>query len=132
MRINEHRIGQIATITPSGRLRGWKAADIIDDCLRRQADSGARVVVVDASRLHSVDSLGLDALIRGCQALRDTGATMRMAGLTRRLQDLVVITRLSMLCDTYDTVSDATDGPGAAAANFADAAPRRAVYTVHA
>jgi anti-sigma B factor antagonist len=108
MRINEHRTGEIAIVALAGRVRGWEAATALDDCFRRQARSNdVRTVIVDLSEVRSVDSVGLDALIRGRQLLRYADADMHIAGLTDRLDDLVVITRLATLCNAFGTTSDA-------------------------
>ena len=107
---------------------------IIDNCFRRQVRSNdVRTVILDLGGVHTVDSVGLDAVIRGGQLLRYAGADMRIAGLTRRICDLVVITRLAMLCDTFATVADAIEGPVPATTSLVEEVRQQAtVYTVHA
>ena len=133
MRITEDHIGEVTSITLSGRLGGWRAAVAVDDCFRRQVRaSNVRTVIVDLGDVPAVDSVGIDALIRAAQLLRYAGAEMRIAGLTRRIRDVVVITRLAMLCDTFETVADAIDGAVHVTANVVDAVPQAGVYTVQA
>jgi anti-anti-sigma factor len=133
MRLSECRIGEVATLTLSGRVGGWKAASIIDDSFRRQARSkDVRTVILDLGDVPAIDSVGLDAIIRGCQLLGYASAEMRIAGLSRRLGDLIVITRLAMLCETFATVADAIQGAVPAATTLVEAPQRATVYTVHA
>ena len=118
MRISERQIGYVVAVALSGRLRGWKAARILDECLRRHAGVGIRMLVTDLAAVSVVDTVGLDAMIRGCQVLRDAGGEMRIVALTRRVHDLIAITRLVTLCDTFDTLADAIDGPIPAATGW--------------
>jgi anti-sigma B factor antagonist len=133
MRVTENQIGVVSIITLSGRLGGWRAASDLDDCFRRQARSiKARTVIVDLGDVPAVDTAGVDALIRAAQLMRYAGAEMRIVGLTRRIRDLVVITRLAMLCDAFETVAEAMHGPVHVPEDMVDTVAQPAVYTVHA
>ena len=73
MRISERQIGYVVAVALSGRLRGWKAARILDECFRRHAGAGIWMLVADLAAVSAVDTVGLDAMIRGCQTLRRSG-----------------------------------------------------------
>jgi anti-anti-sigma regulatory factor len=135
MRIIEHRTGEIAIITLAGSIRGWNAASALDDCFRRETQSkDVATVLLDLSKSWDVDTIGLDAMLRRRQLLRYANATVHRAGLTERLDDLVVITRLATLCNTFGTTADAIIclAPAFLTTGTTDALHHTGVYTVHA
>ena len=55
----------------------------------------------------AVDQTGLTALLEARRTLREAAHTARLAGVARRLSNLLVIARLVTLFDSFVTVEDA-------------------------
>jgi anti-sigma B factor antagonist len=115
MRITERQLGEVAVIDLRGALAGPKAVEMFDAAVRRRCRDGTRKVVANLGEVPSVDLAGLGALVDAYMALRQTGATLTLACVTKRIHDLVVITRLVTIFDTFDSVDDAAGGMAAAA-----------------
>jgi anti-anti-sigma factor len=97
-----------------GRLTGLKAGGAIGAELRTLGRAGARTVVVNLARVPSIDLTGLAALVDGHREVRDAGGELRLAGVTRQIGDLVIITRLATKFNVFQTVDEAIDGAIAA------------------
>ena len=54
-----------------------------------------------------IDSAGLGALVWGYTSAQNQGATLKLANLTKRFRELLNITKLVTIFETYDNVDDA-------------------------
>jgi anti-anti-sigma factor len=122
MRIKQRRVGDVVVLDLAGPLTGWTAGRAIEEAVRGQRQAGTHTVVVNFQQVPSVDLAGLGALIDGYGGMREAGGEMRLAGLTR-IQDLVVMTRLLTMFDTFESVERAIEGP-IPAFRTVDASPR--------
>jgi anti-sigma B factor antagonist len=110
MRITERPFDDVIVLDLHGPIAGPKAAGMLEAAVRRHCRSGVRSVVADLSSVPSVDLAGLGALVDAHLALREAGGCFKLASVTKRIHDLVVITRLLTVFDTYDSVEEAVGG----------------------
>jgi anti-sigma B factor antagonist len=117
MRITERQFEDVVVLDLHGPIAGPKAAGMLDSAVRRLCRDGVRCVVADFTRVPSVDLAGLGALVDAHLALREASGVFKLASVTKRIHDLVVITRLLTVFDTYDSVEEAV---GEATPAYAD------------
>jgi anti-sigma B factor antagonist len=110
MRISERQVGAVVVLDLSGPLYGWQAAGAMEDTIRRHCRSGTQTIVVNLARVRSMDCGGLGALVDGYNTMRAAGGELRLAAVTKRINDLLVITRLLTIFDTFDSVEQAVKG----------------------
>ena len=131
MRIIERRVGNVAVLDLVGPLTGWMAARAMEEAVRRHRQAGTHTVVANFGRVPAVDLAGLGALVDGYSAMREAGGEMRLAGLTR-IHDLVVMTRLLTVFDTFESVERAVEGPisagSAVGGSTRESAPFRGMF----
>lgn len=120
MRISERTFGDVAILDLHGPIAGPKAADEIEAAVRRLSLRGARTVVASLADVPWVDLGGLGALFDAHMLLRQVSGTFKLASITERIHDLVVITRLLTVFDTYDSVEEAVGGPVPAYADVSE------------
>ena len=109
MRISARRLGVAAVIDINGPIEGRAGGRILVG-VREQIRAGYELVVLNLERVPSVDLAGLGTLVESFVAMRKSGGQLRLAGITRSLQDLVVITRLLTVFDTFESVEEAIAG----------------------
>lgn len=110
MRICRRQCGHVVVLELIGRLTGTKASGSIGTELSTLGRAGARTVVVNLARVSSIDLTGLAALVDGHREVRNAGGELRLAGVTREIGDLVIITRLATMFNVFHTVDEAIDG----------------------
>jgi anti-sigma B factor antagonist len=110
MTITERQWGDAAVMDLCGALAGPKAVEVFDAAVRRRCRDGTRKVVVNLGGVPSVDLAGLGALVDAHMALHQAGTAFTLACVTRRIHDLVVITRLLTVFDTCESVEEALGG----------------------
>jgi anti-sigma B factor antagonist len=72
-------------------------------------------VLIDLARVSYMDSAGLGQLVQSYVTSKNAGGSLKLVNVTKRLKDLLTITKLVTVFDTYDTET-------AALASFSSAA----------
>ena len=121
MRITERQIGNVMVLDLRGAFAGPKAAEMLGSVVRRHCRDGSRHIVANLGGVPSVDLAGLGALVDAYSAMREAKGILALAGVTKRIHDLLVITRLLTVFDTYDSIEEVVGE--AAPANAAAKAP---------
>ena len=126
MNIMERQMGDVVVLDIAGPIAGDTAPAVIEEAVHRHSQAGRTIVVVNLGDVRTVDLAGLSSLVEGYRTMRRAGGVMRLACVTRRIHDLLVITRLLTLFDAYDSVEEAIG----AAAPTQSGAPARAPMSV--
>jgi anti-sigma B factor antagonist len=120
MEIDKRHVNDITILDLKGRLTVDDGAELLRDTVASIIFQGDRRVVLNLAGVPYMDSGGLGELVR-CSliAKRDHGA-VKLVNLTSRITDLLTITRLLVIFDTYDSEAAALESFGdPAAANVA-------------
>ena len=107
MRISVRRVGDAVVLDLHGALAGHKAVAMLESAVRRHCREGVRDMVANLGGVPSVDLAGLGALVDAQGALGQMNGGFKLACIASRMHDLVVITRLLTVFDTYDSVEEA-------------------------
>ena len=102
----EKREGQVAVVTPEGRLDLASASEfkqVLNDAVK----AGDKIIVVDLSKVPFVDSSGLGALISGMKATRLAGGDLRIAQVGEQARLILELTTLDKVMKLYPTVEEA-------------------------
>jgi len=91
----------------SGKIMGGPDASTINDLLHELIESNKPHVVVDMSQVEWMNSSGLGILIGGVTTLRNNGGDLKLACATKKIQDLLVITKLQSVFESFDQIEDA-------------------------
>jgi anti-sigma B factor antagonist len=75
----------------------------LKDKIRSLIQEGHRKLIVDLGGVSYVDSAGLGELTQAHVTVKNAGGALKLARATKRLRDLLVITKLSTVFDTYET-----------------------------
>lgn len=123
MTLTERNVGQIAVLDLAGRLTSTDGAGLLKEAVDRLIAAGRTQFVLNLSELSYMDSGGLGEIIACYSATVRVHGAIKLAHTTERIQDLLSITKLITVFDTYDTEQLALDSfpradvtPGAAAA----------------
>jgi len=112
MRIEERNIDDIAVVKIHGDIVLGGAGPLLADRIRGLLDRNRRRIVLDLADVRYVDSGGLGELVESFSAAKNRGGFVKLIGVTKRLNDLLVITKLLSVFDCFDTQEDAIDSFG--------------------
>jgi len=77
------------------------------DLIKGQLDAGQKRIVVDLGGVSFMDSSGLGELVAAYTSARRAGVTIKLANLTKKIDDLMEITRLASIFEMYGSVDEA-------------------------
>ena len=106
MRIDIEKVGEIGVVTLQAEHLDASAADEFKRTMQPILDANHRLVL-DMSPLQFVDSAGLGEIVGTFATVRRHGGTLKLLGLTSRIRDLLSITKLLTVFETFDAEGEA-------------------------
>jgi anti-sigma B factor antagonist len=108
MQIADRSAGNVTVLDISGQITLSKGDLEFKDKINSLVHQGHKNILVNMAGVTHVDSAGLGELVAGYTTVTKAGGNMKLLGLTKRLHDLLAITKLLTVFDTFDSEADAT------------------------
>ena len=107
MKIREDIRRDVAVLTVTGSLMNGPDVAPFHDYVKKLAESGITKVVVDFSKVKWFGSSMLGVLTASLTTLRNEGGDLRLTGITRKIESILMVTKLSAIFQTMETVDRA-------------------------
>ena len=108
MQIEQRVVGEVAVIQVLGDITLGKGGDVIlKDKIQSLLQQGYRKLLLDMGHVSYVDSAGLGQLVQVYATTSHLGGSLKLLNLTKRLKDLLVLTKLLTVFETYDSEESA-------------------------
>jgi len=101
MQANTRQVGDVTVLDISGRITLGEGNIALREIVRELADKGHKKVVLNLAEVHYVDSSGVGELVKTHTTLRNQGGQLKLTSLSKRVNDLLHMTRLSAVFDIY-------------------------------
>ncbi len=105
--IVEKHLDGVTLLDLRGKITLGEETEQLRNKVKQLAESGHSRIIIDLGEVDYVDSGGLGALVGCSTAVRKSGGELKLLRLTKRLRDLLQITRLSTLFEVHDAVEQA-------------------------
>ena len=102
MTVTERPIGNVTIIDVSGNVTLTDGADQVRDKVRSLMQQGQKHVLVNLAKVSYMDSAGLGELVQAYSTVSKQGGKLKLVSPTKRLKDLLVITKLSTVFESFD------------------------------
>ena len=106
MQIQEEKKGAVTVLRPVGPLTQADVDQFKSRLMQVRKESLGRFVV-DASAVAFIDSNGLEALVDVNEELGHSGQSLKLCGLNETLREVLNLTDLSSLFESFDDVGSA-------------------------
>ena len=108
MNIEQRTVGDVVVLSILGdiTMNGTGASQVADK-VRSGLHEGHDRFVLDLGHVRYVDSFGLGELVHAFSAVRNRGGSIKLLNVTKRLNDLLVLTRLLTVFDCFDQEAEA-------------------------
>ena len=107
MNIKEEIRENVAVLSVTGNLMSGPEVSPFQDHCKRLVKDGIKFVVVDFSKVRWFGSSMLGVLTASLTTLRSEGGDLRLTGITKKIESIMMVTRLSGIFRTLDTVDRA-------------------------
>lgn len=107
LEVSDRRLGDVVIVMVTGRLiadqRSCPFCDHVDALLA----AGARKFLIDLSRVTTIDSAGVGALVWKYRSVMGKGGAFKLLRPSRRVRTVLAITRLDTIFEMFDSESAA-------------------------
>jgi len=115
MQLEQRIAGNVAVIKVTGDITLNKGGDVLlKDKVQSLLQQGHKNLLIDLSEVSYVDSAGLGELVQAYATTKNRGGALKLLNVTKRLKDLLVVTKLLTVFDTFDTEASAVASFGSA------------------
>ena len=107
MDIKERVVEGVSVLDISGKIVLGEGDIQIKDRIKDLLADGQRSILLNLGDVSYMDSAGLGALISGYTTVKREGGQLKLVNLTKRIKDLLAITKLITVFDTYENENEA-------------------------
>lgn len=107
MPISERQVGEVTVIDLSGKLASSDDSGKLKEKVTSVFFQGRKQVLINLSGLSYIDSGGLGELVACLATAKRNQGVIKLANMGKRVQDLLIMTKLLAVFDVYDSETEA-------------------------
>ena len=107
MEIVERTVSDVTVLDLKGKMTLGEGDELLKDKINSLLAAGKKKLLLNLESVPYIDSAGLGEVVRTYTTVSRQGGSLKLLNLTKRIEDLLSITKLLTVFDTYDTESDA-------------------------
>jgi anti-sigma B factor antagonist len=107
MKIDERAAGNVKILDISGQIKFTQGDEMLKDKIHSVVHQGAKKILVNLGGVDYVDSAGLGELVGAYTTVAKAGGTMKLLNVTKKMRDLLSITKLLTVFETFDNEQEA-------------------------
>jgi len=102
MKTSTRQANGIAIVDCSGRITLGEGSVILKDVVRELLSKGQKHILLNLGNVNYIDSSGIGELVSAFTTVRNENGDLKLLNLTKRVNDLLQITKLSTVFDVKD------------------------------
>jgi anti-sigma B factor antagonist len=99
--------GPVTIVDLSGRIALGEGSALLRKTVRELLDSGQSRILLNLGDVNYIDSSGIGELVSGFTAVRNRSGELKLLNLTKKVHDLLQLTKLFTVFDVYSDESTA-------------------------
>ena len=107
LELKERQAGDVTILDLSGEVRIGEGSVALRDSIKKLSDSGKKKLLLNLAGVKYIDSTGIGELIARYTTVSRQGGQLKLLNLTDKVQNLLVITKLLTVFDSYDNEAEA-------------------------
>jgi anti-sigma B factor antagonist len=107
MQIAERSVGDVVVLDVKGRITLGEGDEVLKDKVNTLVNQGKKKIILNLADVPYVDSAGLGEIVRTYTTVSRQGGSLKLLNLTKRISDLLSITKLLTVFETFDAEKEA-------------------------
>jgi anti-sigma B factor antagonist len=107
MQIEERNVGDVVVLDLKGKVTLGAGDELLKDKVNSLVNQGHRKIILNLADVPYVDSAGLGEIVRTYTTVSRQGGSLKLLNLTKRITDLLSITKLLTVFETFDSENEA-------------------------
>src|SRR3981189_432651 len=102
LKLNSRQVDAITVIDVSGRITLGEGSSVLRDTIRDLIGKGNKKILLNLGDVTYIDSSGIGELVSAFTAVRRENGELKLLNLTKKVHDLLQITKLYTVFDIKD------------------------------
>jgi anti-sigma B factor antagonist len=107
MEIQERTLQDVVVLDLKGKLTIGEGDELLKERISNLVQQGHRNLLLNLEGVPYVDSAGLGEIVRTYTTVSRQGGKLKLVNLTKRITDLLAITKLLTVFETYESEDEA-------------------------
>ncbi len=102
LKLSVRQVGDVAVIDATGRMTLGEGSSDFRDKIKELTAAGNKKILVNLADVNYIDSSGIGELVASFTSTSNAGGSLKLLSLTKRVQDLLQITKLYTVFEVFD------------------------------
>ncbi len=107
LQVVERNVEGVVVLDLAGRITLGEGARRLRELIRSLLNAGERRILLNLAQVDYIDSSGLGELVSSYTLVRQQGGELKLLSLTRKVHDLLQVTKLLTVFDVREDETDA-------------------------
>jgi len=107
MTVSSRQVDGVTILDLSGRITLGEGSVILRDAVRELISKGRKNILLNLGEVSYIDSSGIGELVSAYTTIRNQGGELKLLNLTKKVHDLLQITKLYTVFDIQDDEASA-------------------------
>jgi anti-sigma B factor antagonist len=107
MKATSRQVNGVMIVDLSGRITLGEGSVILRDTVRNLLGKGSKKILLNLGDVSYIDSSGIGELVSAYTTVRNQGGELKLLNLTKKVHDLLQITKLYTVFDVKDDETSA-------------------------
>jgi len=102
MHITTREVSHVSIVDLKGRIVLGNETELLRDTVRQLIAAGKKKIILNLAHVDYIDSSGVGELVSSYTAVRNAGGELKLLGLTKKVHDVLNVTKLYTIFDIKD------------------------------
>ena len=107
MEIAERTVNDVTILDLKGKMTLGEGDELLKDKINSLLSGGRKKLLLNLEGVPYIDSAGLGEVVRTYTTVSRQGGSLKLLNLTKRIEDLLSITKLLTVFETYESEAEA-------------------------
>jgi anti-sigma B factor antagonist len=107
MQIEERIVDDVTILDLKGKMTLGEGDELLKDKIGSLVSQGKKKILLNLEAVPYIDSAGLGEIVRTYTSISRQGGRLKLLNVSKRIQDLLVITKLITIFDSYEAEAEA-------------------------
>ena len=107
MKFTSREVDGVTVLDLHGKIVLGEGSVTIRDAVRDVLAKGSNKILLNLADINYIDSSGIGELVSALTAVKNAGGSLKLLQLTKKVKDLLQITKLYTVFDIYDDEAEA-------------------------
>src|SRR5678815_1212877 len=107
MQIEERVVGEVTILDLKGKITLGEGDEVLKDKINSLILQNRKRILLNLADVPYIDSAGLGEIVRTYTTVSRQGGALKLVNLTKRITDLLSITKLLTVFETFESENDA-------------------------